>query len=145
MRIENHPVLGRRTPGRWVTIHMDGVAVQAVEGEPLAVAVMAAGRRALRYTWNEQKAFGLVSRFPRLSALYWRLDILLRIAYRLRRLVPSFVGLSEPRGVFCAQGRCSDCAMTVDGIPNVRSCVTPVRAGMRVKTQTGVGEIGRAR
>jgi len=38
----------------------------------------------------------------------------------------------EPRGVFCALGRCTDCVMTVDGVPNVRTCVTPVRDGMRL-------------
>ncbi len=46
----------------------------------------------------------------------------------------------EPRGLFCAIGRCTDCAMTVDGVPNVRTCATPVRAGLRVETQSGLGE-----
>ena len=35
----------------------------------------------------------------------------------------------SPRGLFCAIGRCSDCFMIVDGIPNTRTCVTPVRNG----------------
>ena len=43
-----------------------------------------------------------------------------------------------PRGVFCAIGRCTDCVMIVDGKPNVRTCVTPLRAGMKVQTQYGV-------
>lgn len=43
-----------------------------------------------------------------------------------------------PRGIFCAIGRCTDCVMIVDGQPNVRTCVTPLRAGMRVQTQYGV-------
>jgi predicted molibdopterin-dependent oxidoreductase YjgC len=47
----------------------------------------------------------------------------------------------EPRGVFCAIGRCTDCMMVVDGVPNVRTCVTPVRAGMKVETQHGLGEL----
>lgn len=46
---------------------------------------------------------------------------------------------NEPRGIFCAIGRCNDCLMTVDGIPNVRACVTPVKDGMRVTTQKGNG------
>ncbi len=46
----------------------------------------------------------------------------------------------RPRGVFCAIGRCTDCMMIVDGVPNVRTCVTPVRDGMIVQTQRGVGE-----
>ncbi|AYF41800.1 (2Fe-2S)-binding protein [Ethanoligenens harbinense] len=44
----------------------------------------------------------------------------------------------EPRGVFCAIGRCTDCVMVVDGKPNVRTCVTPLRAGMVVQTQNGI-------
>lgn len=44
----------------------------------------------------------------------------------------------EPRGVFCAIGRCTDCVMIVDGIPNVRTCITPLKAGMVVQTQYGV-------
>ena len=47
----------------------------------------------------------------------------------------------EPRGVFCALGRCTDCVMTVDGQPNVRTCVTPVVAGMRIERQ---GKASRA-
>ena len=46
----------------------------------------------------------------------------------------------EPRGMFCAIGRCTDCAMTVDGTPNVRTCITPARPGMVVETQHGLGE-----
>jgi hypothetical protein len=46
----------------------------------------------------------------------------------------------EPRGVFCAIGRCTDCVMVVDGAPNVRTCMTPLKAGMDVRTQYGLGE-----
>ena len=44
----------------------------------------------------------------------------------------------SPRGIFCAIGRCTDCVMVVDGMPNVRTCVTPLAAGMDVRTQYGV-------
>jgi predicted molibdopterin-dependent oxidoreductase YjgC len=44
-----------------------------------------------------------------------------------------------PRGIYCGIGRCTDCVMVVDGEPNVRTCVTPVRPGMRVETQRGLG------
>lgn len=43
----------------------------------------------------------------------------------------------EPRGVFCAIGRCTDCVMVVDGKPNVRTCITPLKEGMKVQTQYG--------
>ena len=46
----------------------------------------------------------------------------------------------EPRGVFCGIGQCTDCAMVVNGKPNVRTCVTPVEEGMVIKTQHGVNE-----
>jgi predicted molibdopterin-dependent oxidoreductase YjgC len=43
----------------------------------------------------------------------------------------------QPRGMFCAIGRCTDCAMIVDGKPNVRTCITALQAGMKVETQYG--------
>lgn len=43
----------------------------------------------------------------------------------------------EPRGVFCGIGRCTDCVMVVDSQPNVRTCVTPVRSGMKIESQGG--------
>jgi sarcosine oxidase subunit alpha len=51
------------------------------------------------------------------------------------------IKLSRPRGFFCAIGRCSSCLMTVDGVPNVMTCVTPLRAGMKVETQSGKGTL----
>jgi predicted molibdopterin-dependent oxidoreductase YjgC len=45
----------------------------------------------------------------------------------------------EPRGVFCAIGRCTDCVMMVNDVPNVRTCVTPLQTGMRIETQQGAG------
>ena len=44
-----------------------------------------------------------------------------------------------PRGLFCGVGRCPDCAMIVDGALNVPTCITPVRAGMAIETQQGLG------
>jgi len=46
---------------------------------------------------------------------------------------------AEPRGIFCAIGKCTDCVMTVNGVPNVRTCITEVEAGMLVETQEGLG------
>ncbi|MEW6217763.1 MAG: (2Fe-2S)-binding protein, partial [Candidatus Bipolaricaulota bacterium] len=50
----------------------------------------------------------------------------------------------EPRGPFCMIGRCTDCVMVVNGIPNVRTCITPVEEGMGVETQVGRGEMKHA-
>ena len=46
----------------------------------------------------------------------------------------------KARGLFCAIGYCSDCLMTVDGVPNTRTCVTPVKNGMKVEIQDGLGD-----
>jgi predicted molibdopterin-dependent oxidoreductase YjgC len=45
----------------------------------------------------------------------------------------------EKRWFFCGIGLCTDCMMIVDGVPSVRTCVTPVREGTRVEIQHGVG------
>ncbi|OGP93761.1 MAG: dehydrogenase [Deltaproteobacteria bacterium RBG_16_48_10] len=99
-RIEDHPILGKSERGRKVTLFFDGQLIEALEGEPVATALMAAGHRVLRYTHQHL----------------------------------------EPRGIFCALGRCTDCMMIVDGQPNVRTCITPVRDGMTVETQRGQGQ-----
>jgi predicted molibdopterin-dependent oxidoreductase YjgC len=47
----------------------------------------------------------------------------------------------EPRGVFCGIGRCTDCMMIVNGIPNTRTCITAVEEGMVIQTQRGKGDV----
>jgi len=41
----------------------------------------------------------------------------------------------RPRGLLCVSGHCPNCLMNVDGVPNVRTCITPVREGMSVKSK----------
>lgn len=43
----------------------------------------------------------------------------------------------EPRGVFCGMGVCFDCLVVVDGVPNMRACMTFVTEGMDVRRQDG--------
>jgi sarcosine oxidase subunit alpha len=57
------------------------------------------------------------------------------------RVLRKSIRHGRPRGFFCAIGRCSSCLMTVDGVPNVMTCVTPLRRGMKVETQTGKGTL----
>lgn len=45
----------------------------------------------------------------------------------------------EPRGIYCGIGQCTDCVMEVNGVPNVRTCITQVEDGMIIKTQKGTG------
>lgn len=93
-----HPILGEIHKGRLVTFTYNGDSVQGYEGEPIAVALKAAGVSVHRYTKKQH----------------------------------------EPRGIFCAIGRCTDCVMVVNGQPNIRTCVTPLREGMEVRTQYGL-------
>jgi len=46
----------------------------------------------------------------------------------------------NPRGVFCGIGRCTDCVMTVNGQPNIRTCITLVEDGMVIESQQGLGK-----
>jgi aerobic-type carbon monoxide dehydrogenase small subunit (CoxS/CutS family) len=43
------------------------------------------------------------------------------------------------RGFYCAIGNCASCNMIVNGVPNVRTCVTLLVEGMDVKTQENKG------
>ena len=99
MRITEHPVLGTMEEKKTITFTYDGTPITGYEGEPIAIALEAAGIMIHHYTKKNH----------------------------------------EPRGIFCAIGRCTDCVMVVDGKPNVRTCITPLKEGMDVRTQYGVG------
>ena len=46
-----------------------------------------------------------------------------------------------PRGPWCLIGDCHECLIEIDGEPNRLACMTEVRAGMRVRRQTGAREV----
>ena len=46
----------------------------------------------------------------------------------------------SPQGIFCANGQCAQCLVLADGMP-VKSCMTPVRPGMRVEPADGLPEL----
>ncbi len=94
---------GAAPPG--VRIFVGGKPIAARDGDSIAAALIASGRRSTRLT----------------------------------------PGRGEPRGYFCGMGICHDCLVTADSVPNVRACMTPVRDGMRVELQRGLGEPDRAR
>ena len=41
----------------------------------------------------------------------------------------------RPRGFYCAIGNCGSCNMTVDGVRNVKTCITPLKDGMTVLSE----------
>jgi predicted molibdopterin-dependent oxidoreductase YjgC len=50
MRITQHPILGDREPTRSVHVTVDGKTIEALEGEPIASALLAAGIKTFRRT-----------------------------------------------------------------------------------------------
>ena len=99
-RITAHPILGDLPQGPGIDFTFDGAVFAGREGEPIAVALFAAG-------------------------------------YRVLRTMPRF---GDARGGYCMIGRCTDCMVVVNGVPNVPACLTPVSAGLDVRTQRGLGE-----
>jgi sarcosine oxidase subunit alpha len=57
--------------------------------------------------------------------------VLLAEGIRIFRHTPQ---TRQPRGLFCGMGACYDCLVTVDGVPEVRACMTPVADGMIIET-----------
>lgn len=51
--------------------------------------------------------------------------------------------LVQPRGLFCANGRCCSCFMTVNGQEHVRTCMTVVEQDMQIKRNTGDPDVRR--
>ncbi len=52
-----------------------------------------------------------------------------------RRIFSRSFKYHRPRGLLCGSGDCPNCIMEIDGKPNVRACLTPVRDGMQVLSQ----------
>jgi len=95
-RIWDHPVLGKFEDRGKVCIDLDGLRIEAYEGDSVAAALWA----------QEVRVFNQSEKFH------------------------------EPRGPACMIGLCNCCNMTVNGRPNVRTCITPVRDGMKVSVQS---------
>ena len=58
-----------------------------------------------------------------------------------RRVFSRSFKYHRPRGLLCCSGHCPNCMMTVDGVPNVRVCVEPVRDGAVVTPQNVLGRL----
>lgn len=57
------------------------------------------------------------------------------------KILKRSINYKRPRGFFCGIGKCSSCLMKVDGVPNVRTCITPVKDKMVVEYQSGKGGV----
>ena len=49
----------------------------------------------------------------------------------------------RPRGLLCVAGRCPNCLVTVDSVPNVRACTELVREGLIVRHQNAWPSVDR--
>jgi sarcosine oxidase subunit alpha len=58
-----------------------------------------------------------------------------------RRVFSRSFKYHRPRGLLCCSGHCPNCMMTVDGVPNVRVCVEPLREGAVVEPQNVLGKL----
>ncbi|HKC76754.1 MAG TPA: 2Fe-2S iron-sulfur cluster-binding protein, partial [Gaiellaceae bacterium] len=60
-----------------------------------------------------------------------------------RRVFSRSFKYHRPRGLLCCSGHCPNCMMTVDGVPNVRVCVEPLRPDVDVRDQNVRGSADR--
>ena len=60
-----------------------------------------------------------------------------------RRIFSRSFKYHRPRGLLCCTGHCPNCLMTVDGIPNVRVCTTPLSEDTAVRSQNVRGSLER--
>jgi predicted molibdopterin-dependent oxidoreductase YjgC len=49
--------------------------------------------------------------------------------------------LKRPRGFYCAIGNCASCNMRVNGVDNVRTCITLLKENMKIEIQSNKGDI----
>ena len=47
---------------------------------------------------------------------------------------------AKPRAPYCMMGVCFDCLVEIDGVPSRQSCMTRVREGMVIRTQSGASD-----
>ena len=89
------------------------------------------GGRSIRFNWNGRRHEGQEGDTVASALLADGVEVLSR-SFKYHR----------PRAILCDAGRCPNCLVQVDGIPNVRSCVTPLREGMDVRPQNVWPSIG---
>lgn len=58
------------------------------------------------------------------------------LAEGINTLRKSVVG-NQARAPYCLMGVCFECLVKIDGVENRQACMTVVREGMRISSQTG--------
>ena len=61
------------------------------------------------------------------------------------RTLTTSLKYESPRGFFCGIGKCSSCLMRVNGVPNVRTCITPLKEGIQVEMQKKLAKLPDAK
>lgn len=87
-------------------------------------------KKVINFTFNDKPCYGFEGDTIA-SALH---------AFGIIKLSES-ASLKRARGFYCAIGNCSSCNMVVDGVANVRTCITLLKEGMIVKSQVNRGEL----
>ena len=88
------------------------------------------GRNVINFTFNNQNVQGYEG--DTIASALHALGILkLSVSASLKRA----------RGFYCAIGNCASCNMIVDGKPNTRTCITVLKEGMKVESQSNMGEL----
>lgn len=82
-------------------------------------------RRPVTFFWNGEPATGYEGEPVAVSL--WALGV---------KVIGRHESAGDTRGLYCAIGHCFECRATVDGVPVQRTCLTPVREGMRVDRTT---------
>ena len=125
--------------GRAVRITVDGEAIPAYEGESVAAAMMASGRRVFRHAEPApQPAKNGPAGDPAHAPQQAKNGLAGDPAHAPQQAKNGLAGDPAhgggPRGVFCGMGICNECMVTVADVGHVRACIATVRDGMRVST-----------
>lgn len=82
-------------------------------------------RETIEFTFNGRKLVGLLGE-PIASAL---------LVNEIKSIRVCEV-TGEERGVYCGIGHCFECRAEIDGVRNVRTCLTPLKENMVVRSET---------
>lgn len=89
----------------------------------LTIADQAEKQEQVAFTFNGQHVMGYAG--EPIAVALWASGI---------KAIRSCEVTAQPRGVYCGIGHCYECRAEVDGVPGVRTCMTPLRPGTTVSS-----------